>query len=105
MDCHHQASLISGTIFEQTKAKVEFLRRYLPYEHSIPGDGMLRRFFRAIDPKQFQRLFAEWIRTWLNPEVTDKIVAIDGKTLRGSRYGEQLLIHWVSAFASEAGIV
>jgi len=41
----------------------------------------------------------------LNPEVTDKIVAIDGKTLRGSRDGEQLPIHLVSAFASEAGIV
>ena len=87
------------------ESKVEFLRRYLPYEHGIPSDDTLRRFFRAIDPKQFQRLFVEWIRTWLNPEVADKIVAIDGKTLRGSRDGEQLPIHLVSAFASEAGIV
>jgi hypothetical protein len=37
--------------------------------------------------------------------VVDKIVAIDGKTLRGRHDGEQLLIHLVSAFASEAGIV
>ena len=87
------------------EAKVEFLRKYLLYEHGIPSDDTLRRFFRAIDPKQFQRLFIEWIRTWLNPEVADKIVAIDGKTLRGSRDGEQLPIHLVSAFASEAGIV
>ena len=87
------------------QAKVEFLRRYLPYTHGIPSDDTLRRFFRAIDPDQFQRLFIEWIRTWLNPEVADKVVAIDGKTLRGSRHGEQVPIHLVSAFASEAGIV
>ena len=87
------------------QAKVEFLRRYLPYTHGIPSDDTLRRFFRAIDPDQFQRLFIEWIRTWLNPEVADKVVAIDGKTLRGSRNGEQMPIHLVSAFASEAGIV
>jgi predicted transposase YbfD/YdcC len=87
------------------EAKVEFLRKYLLYEHGIPSDDTLRRFFRAIDPKQFQRLFVEWIRTWLNPEVANKIVAIDGKTLRGSHDGEQLPIHLVSAFASEAGIV
>jgi hypothetical protein len=79
-------------------AKVEFLRKYLSYEQGIPSDDTLRRFFRAIDPKQFQRLFVEWIRTWLNPEVADKIVAIAGKTMRGSRDGEQLPIHWVSAF-------
>lgn len=87
------------------QAKLEFLRRYLPYVYGIPSDDTLRRFFRAIDPTQFQRLFIEWIRAWLHPEVADKVVAIDGKTLRSSRDGEQLPIHLVSAFASEAGIV
>ena len=87
------------------QAKLEFLRRYLPYVHGTPSDDTLRRFFRAIDPAQFQRLFIEWIRAWLHPEVADKVVAIDGKTLRGSHNGEQLPIHLVSAFASEAGIV
>jgi len=47
----------------------------------------------------------EWIRAWLSPEVVDKVVVIDGKTLRGSHDGGQSPIHWVSAFASEAGIV
>jgi hypothetical protein len=47
----------------------------------------------------------EWIRVWLSPEVVDKVIAIDGKTLRGSRDGNNSAIHIVSAFASEAGIV
>ena len=61
--------------------------------------------FRAIDTTQFQRLFVEWIQAWLSPEVAGKVVAIDGKMLRGSHDGGQSPIHLVSAFASEAGIV
>jgi len=87
------------------KAKRVFLRQYLPYESGVPSDDTLRRFFRAIDTTQFQRLFVEWIQAWLNPEVAGKVVAIDGKTLRGSHDGGQSSIHLVSAFAGEAGIV
>ena len=87
------------------KSKLMFLRQYLPYESGIPSDDTLRRFFRAIDTTQFQRLFVEWVRAWLNPEVAGKVVAIDGKTLRGSHDGGQSPIHLVSPFASEAGIV
>lgn len=44
------------------KSKLAFLRHYLPYEHDIPSDDTVRRFFRAIDSTQFQRLFVEWIQ-------------------------------------------
>ncbi|NJO17144.1 MAG: transposase family protein [Thioploca sp.] len=60
------------------------LRQYLAYRNGIPSDDTLRRFFRAIDSNQFQRLFMQWIQAWLNPEVAKSVVAIDGKTLRGS---------------------
>lgn len=86
-------------------AKLNFLQRYLPYDNGVPSDDTLRRFFRAIDTKQFQKLFVEWIRVWLSPDVADKVIAIDGKTLRGSRDGNNTAIHIVSAFASEAGLV
>ena len=87
------------------QAKLEFLKKYLPFENGIPSDDTYRRFFRAIDPEEFQKLFVEWIRVWLNPEVAEKVIAIDGKKLRGSHDGEKSAIHMVSAFASEAGIV
>lgn len=87
------------------QAKLEFLKKYLPFENGIPSDDTFRRFFRAIDPEQFQKLFVEWIRVWLNPEVAEKVIAIDGKKLRGSHDGDKSAIHMVSAFASEAGIV
>lgn len=87
------------------KSKLIFLRQYLPYESGVPSDDTLRRFFRAIDTTQFQHLFIQWVKEWLSPEVAGKVVAIDGKTLRGSHEGGQSPIHLVSAFASEAGIV
>lgn len=87
------------------EAKLDFLRTFLPFEKGIPSDDTLRRFFRAIDTQQFQRLFVDWIKAWLNPEVANKVIAIDGKTLRGSHDGAHSAIHLVSAFACEAGIV
>lgn len=47
----------------------------------------------------------QWIQAWLSPEVAQQVVAIDGKTLRGSRDTNPSPIHLVWAFASEAGIV
>jgi predicted transposase YbfD/YdcC len=87
------------------QSKLALLRQYLPYEYSVPSDDTVRRFFRAIDTSPFQRLFVEWIRVWLSPEAAGKVVAIDGKTLRGRHAGGQSPIHLVSAFASEARIV
>ncbi|MGZ4977008.1 MAG: ISAs1 family transposase [Methylobacter sp.] len=66
------------------KAKLDLLRQYLPYEHGVSSDDTVRRFFRAIDSTQLQRLFVEWIRAWLSPEVAGKVVAINGKTPRSS---------------------
>jgi DDE_Tnp_1-associated len=74
-------------------AKLDFLRRYLPYENGVPSDDTFRRFFRAIDTEQFQRLFVEWIRAWLSPDVAEKVITIDGKMLRGSRNGNNAAIH------------
>ena len=87
------------------KTHLDFLRRYLTYKHGVPSDDTLRRFFRAIDPEKFQSLFRKWTQSCLTPDVTDKVVAIDGKTLRGSVDNDKSAIHMVSAFASEAGIV
>ena len=87
------------------RAKIDFLRTFLPFKNGIPSDDTVRRFFRAIDSNPFHRLFIEWIRAWLNTKVFNKVIAIDGKTLRGSHDGAQSAIHLVSAFATESRIV
>jgi hypothetical protein len=78
------------------EAKLDILRTFLAFEN---GDT-LRRFFRAIDTQQFQHLFVDWIKAWLNPEVANKVIAIDGKTLRGSHDGAHTAIHLVSVLAN-----
>lgn len=87
------------------EAKIEFLRKYLPYENGIPSHDTFARVFSLIDPKQFKSCFIEWMKELeLRPS---EVISIDGKTLRGSfdRADEQKAIHMVSAFASNARLV
>lgn len=85
-------------------SKAEFLKEYLPYENGIPSDDTFRRFFRSVDPKVFQDCFIKWVNS-LGIEVRDKVIAIDGKTLRRSHDGDKKALHMVSAFATEARLV
>lgn len=86
------------------KKRLIFLRGYLPYKNGIPSDDTLRRFFRVLDPKAFEEKFRKWV-TSFQYNLAEKVVAIDGKTLRHSFDGEISAIHLVSAFLSEEKIV
>lgn len=86
------------------KAKIDYLRQFLPYKNGIPSDDTYRRFFRAIDPKKFQELFRTWVES-LQSQMQRKLIAIDGKSSRHSFDGETEMLHMVSAYASEARLV
>jgi len=85
------------------KTKLDYLRRYLPFENGPPSDDTLRRFFRALDPTVFEDCFIKWVRSF-QMDLAKKIVAVDGKTSRRSFDGENRPMHLVSAFVSELGI-
>lgn len=87
------------------EAHLPFLRRYLPYEHGVPGGRWLTILMNRIDPALFSAAFTAWVRqTW--PERPD-LVALDGKTSRRShdRSGDQAPLHLVSAFATTRRLV
>jgi predicted transposase YbfD/YdcC len=84
--------------------RLEFLRKYLPYKNGSPSDDTLRRFFRVLDPKTFELKFQEWINKF-GFVLSNKVIAIDGKTSRRSHDGDIGAIHTVSAFMSESKIV
>jgi predicted transposase YbfD/YdcC len=86
------------------ETKLEDLRRYLPFKHGAPSDDTLRRFFRALDPARFEACFQEWVQSF-QLDLTQQVIAIDGKTSRRSVEGEGRAFHMISAFASEAGLV
>ena len=83
------------------KGKLEFLRRFFPYENGIPSDDPLRRFFRVLEPLVLEERFEEWVRYILRVDVAGKVIAIDGKTSKGSHDGDVKAMHVVSAFVSE----
>lgn len=76
-----------------------WLRSFLALPNGIPSRDTFRRTISRIDPQQFQEAFLRWLgglRRGLQG-----IIAIDGKTLRGSRWQEQSALHIVSAWASQ----
>ncbi|BAX60971.1 ISAs1 family transposase [Burkholderia stabilis] len=85
------------------ESKLDWLRRYVPLEHGIPSHDTFGRVFAALDPLEFEACFVRWMRG-LCPALADEVVAIDGKTVRGSRSANQPGIHLVSAWASQMGM-
>lgn len=84
---------------------LDFLRRYLPFIHGVPGGRWLTLLMNRIDPGLFSAAFTAWVReTW--PERLD-LVAMDGKTSRRShdRSLNAPALHLVSAFATTARLV
>jgi predicted transposase YbfD/YdcC len=92
-------------IAEWGAAHLDFLRRYLPYHHGVPGGRWLTLLMNRIDPGLFAAAFTAWVReTW--PDKPD-FVAIDGKTSRRShdRSAGKAPLHLVSAFATTSRLV
>lgn len=66
----------------------------------------MRRFFRAVNPKELSEAFHSWIRSIVKPDgLNGKVVAIDGKTSRGSSDDALKALHMVSAYATDLRLV
>jgi predicted transposase YbfD/YdcC len=87
------------------KSRLSFLRRYLPFDNGLPGGRWLTIFMNRIDPGLFEAAFLGWVaQTW-----PDKLglVAIDGKTSRGShdRSAGKPPLHLLTAYATTLKLV
>jgi predicted transposase YbfD/YdcC len=83
------------------RSKVAWLRQYYPYVHGIPSHDVLGKVFAALDPIKFSECFRQWINSIA--ELTGgEVVAIDGKTIRGSddKASGIAALHVVSAYAA-----
>lgn len=85
--------------------KIELLRRFLPYRDGTPAHDHLGDIFATLDAAEFQRRFVAWVAKLTG--VSADVIAIDGKTLRGSSHkrGGKAAIHMVSAFAARQRLV
>src|SRR3990167_8490984 len=87
-------------ISEFGEAKEDWLKTFLPLPHGIPSHDTFGRVFALMNPLKFESCFRAWIES-LEINTNDEIIAIDGKSLRGSankRKNEKIL-HLVSAWA------
>ena len=80
----------------------EWLSTFVDMENEVPSHDTFGRVFGLLDPDEFQGCFIRWVET-LRSHVDREIVAIDGKTLRGSfdKANNELPFHIVSAWANE----
>lgn len=86
--------------------KKEWLSKFLKLENGIPSHDTIGRLFAAINSDLFEKCFISWMQSVVTL-TKGQVIAIDGKTLRGSASptNGKKAIHMVSAFASANKVV
>ncbi len=82
--------------------KLDWLRKFYPYQAGVPSHDVLGKLFKRLNPNEFNKCFINWLNEI--SELTDgEVIAIDGKTIRGSgdSNSAKSAIHMVSAYASQ----
>lgn len=86
------------------KTHEEELRKYLELPHGIPSHDTFGDVFSRIDPAELARCFSYFTQS-LKETIEGHRIAIDGKSIRGSRDDMQKVKHIVTAFASDIQLV
>jgi predicted transposase YbfD/YdcC len=88
------------------KAKLDFFRQFLELPNGVPAHDTFGRVFARLDPVTLASCIQKWLAAFRDA-LDRELVAIDGKTLRGSfdTAAGQNPLHLVSAWASAARLV
>ena len=82
------------------RAKLDWLRQFLPFENGIASHDTFGRVFALLDSAVFERCFLAWMRS-LCGAFEGLQMALDGKTIRRSQTAGQKAIHVVSAVGAD----
>lgn len=84
------------------EANKNWLEQHLKLPHGIPGHDTFARLFARIKPDIFQNCFMKLMQHWMESSAGE-LIAIDGKTLRGSHHRKRGKgpLHLVSAWAAK----
>jgi predicted transposase YbfD/YdcC len=91
-------------IHEYGVKKFEFLSTFLDLENGVPSHDTIGRVFALLHPEKFRDSFSRWTQS-LAQALPGRVIAIDGKTLRGAHNKGEKPLHLVSAFATENRLV
>lgn len=84
--------------------KIDFLKRFYVYENGIPSNVTISRIFGWLDPAALNNILRSYIASEFN-DLSNKLIPIDGKTLRGSNGGFKRGVHCLSAFIADSRLV
>ena len=82
------------------KAKLDWLRKFFPFEFGIPSHDTLGRVFSRLDTVAFYAALQSWTSDFAS-SIKGQTVAFDGKTVRGSfdAATSQSAFHLITAWA------
>ena len=71
----------------------------------MPTESVFRRLFARLDPEVLDAVIGAWMWTVTRLVAGRRVIAVDGKTVRGARAGGGVAPHLVAAFDHAAGVV
>lgn len=80
------------------KSRKEYLAKFLELSNGIPDSDTFRRVFEKLNPSELSSCLINWISTEREER---SVIAVDGKTIRGSGNAQHKAYHVISAFVAE----
>lgn len=87
------------------KLHKKWLKKYLQLPNGIPSHDTINRLLSSLDPEILQKSFIDWIGK-VKGYINENVVAIDGKTIKGSHQSSKGLkaLHILSAYSCANGL-
>jgi predicted transposase YbfD/YdcC len=88
------------------KENFAFLKQILELKNGIPSHDTINRVFQVINPRLFESCFISWAKGLKEDGIWERVIAIDGKTSRGSKdsFHHRSPLHSLHAWSVENGI-
>ena len=80
------------------RSRKDYLAKFLELPNGIPDSDTFRRVFEKIEPSELSSCLINWITVEREKR---GVIAIDGKTIRGSGNAQHKAYHVISAFVAE----
>lgn len=85
--------------------KLDWLRRFRPFDAGIPVDDTIARVIRALEPAKMMECFVNWVNEKRGAQGS-RLIAIDGKTFRHAYSGDvKEALHTISVWSKDDGLV
>jgi hypothetical protein len=79
--------------------KIEWLRKFYPYKFGIPSHDTLGEFYSRLNPKEFSKCLFQFTESLDNQDT--RVIAVDGKTVKGFLTKEGYPLHILTAFCAK----